>query len=432
MLTTKYVKDNVDAIRKSLKKRKSDYPLDELLKLDEEYNKISTEAQQLRAKRNKGSLEVAELKKAGKGADKKIDELSGIKARIDEIELQLPKYQVRIDALLWNMPNTLHESVPYGKDDSENVEVRKWGKPRAGKTVGHEEALKRLGLLDIEKAAEVAGARFYYLKGDLVMLEQSLIRFTMDFMVKKGYLPIAPPFMLKKRYYMGATALGEFEEVLYKVEGPKEADANNELEKVEDDLFLISTSEHAIAAMLSDSVHSGNDLPLKFVGISPNFRREAGAHGKDTKGIFRVHQFYKVEQFVVSKPEDSWKLFDEMMGNAEEIFKELELPYRIVNICTGDIGTVAAKKYDLEVYMPVSGKYRELISCSNCTDWQSVRLGIKYDERGERRYAYTLNSTASGSIERAMVAIVENYLNADGTITVPKALVPYMGKSKIG
>jgi len=432
MITTRYVRDNLEAIRKSLATRKNDYPVDEILQLDEEAKRISGEAQQLRAKRNKGSLEVAELKKAKKDVPtKKTDELASIKARIDDIEMKLPKYQDRLDFLLMNMPNILHDSVPYGRDDTENVLVRKHGKTGPVKNVGHEEALKKLGLLDIEKAAEVSGSRFYYLKGDLVMLEQSLIRFTLDIMIKKGYLPIAPPLMIKKKYYRGATALGDFEEVLYKVTDPSEARVKGGLESLDEDLFLISTSEHAIAAMLSNSVFSGNELPLRFVGVSPNFRREAGAHGKDTKGIFRVHQFYKVEQFAVSKPEDSWKMFDEMIGNAEEIFQKLKLPYQVVNICTGDIGTVAAKKYDLEVYMPTSGKYRELVSCSNCTDWQSMRLDIKYDEGGERKYAYTLNSTASGSIERAMVAIVENYLNDDGTITVPDVLVPYMGKSKI-
>lgn len=432
MMSARYVRENLEAIRKSMEKRKSDYPLDELLELDEESRKLERELQELRARRNKGSLAVAELKKAKKNADREIAQLADVKKRIDEMEAKLPQHQDRLNFLLMNMPNTLHESVPYGKDSSENVEVRKWGTPKKKTAVNHAELLKRLGMLDIEKAAEVAGARFYYLKGDIVMLEQSLIRFTLDIMAKKGYLPIAPPLMIRKKYYQGATALGDFEEVLYKVMDPKESEGKKGLEKLVDELFLISTSEHAIAAYLADSVFSARELPLRFVGISPNFRREAGAHGKDTKGIFRVHQFYKVEQFAVSRPEDSWKLFDEMIGNAEEIFKKLELPYRIVNICTGDIGTVAAKKYDLEVHMPSTGVYRELVSCSNCTDWQSLRLNIKYDEGGERKYAYTLNSTASGSIERAIVAIVENYSNDDGTITVPDVLVPYMGKKKIG
>ena len=432
MITARHVRENLGAIRESLKRRHSDYPIDELLKLDEQSRQLSTELQSLQARKNKGSLEVANLKKAGKDAEGQILELAEVKQKIADIEAELPSYQDRLTYLLMNMPNTLHESVPYGKDGNENIEVRKWGTPRRKNAENHAELLKRLGLLDLEKASEVAGARFYYLKGDLALLEQALIRFTIDIMVSKGFTLIAPPLMIKKKYYRGATALGDFEEALYKVSDPKEAQERSDLERLDDDLFLISTSEHAIAAMVSDSVYPAKDLPLKFVGISPNFRREAGAHGKDTKGIFRVHQFYKVEQFVVSRQEDSWAIFEELLSNAEDIFRRLELPYRVVNICTGDIGIVAAKKFDIEVYMPSTGEYRELVSCSNCTDWQSLRLGIKYDDKGERKYAHTLNSTASGSIERLIVAIVENYSNEDGSITIPKALVRYMGKEKIG
>lgn len=433
MITAKYVRDHLPSIRESMKKRHSDYPIDELLELDEKCRKIGAELQALRTQRNAGSLKVSELKKSGKAAKKEIEELGEIKAKIEEYEAAVPKYQDRLTDLLMNMPNTLHESVPYGKDPSQNVEVRRWGSPQGRKAGNHVDVLKNLGLLDLEKAASVSGARFYYLKGDLALLEQALIRFTIDMMLKKGFTLIAPPLMIKKKYYQGATALGDFEEALYKVAEPKEAQAKKGLEKMEDELFLISTSEHAIAAMLSETVYSPKELPLRYLGVSPNFRREAGAHGKDTKGIFRVHQFYKVEQFVLCRPEDSWAIFDELIGNAEEIFKALKLPYRIVNICTGDIGTVAAKKYDLEVYMPSTGEYRELISCSNCTDWQALRLDMKYDEHGERRYAHTLNSTASGSIERLMVAIVENYSEEDGTVTIPDALAGYMnGKRKLG
>ncbi len=432
MITARYLRENLDAIRKSLAKRKSDYPIDELLKLDDEAKKINLEAQQLRAQRNKGSLEVAQLKKAKKEvSEAKTAELAKIKARIDEIEMQLPKYQDRIDMLLLNMPNILHVSVPYGKDDSENVEVRKHGNPAARKSVGHEEALTKLGLLDIEQAAKVAGSRFFYMKGDLALLEQALIRFAITEMVGKGYTLIAPPLMMRKEYYRGVTALGDFEETLYKAAESSEAIGKKDNEHVDEDLFMIGTSEHPIAAMHANQTFTLKDLPKKYIGFSPCFRREAGAHGKDTKGIFRVHQFYKVEQFIFSTQEDSWAMFDELIHNAEGLYKKLQLPYRVVNICTGDIGTVAAKKFDLEVHMPVQEKYREMVSCSNCTDWQSMRLDIKYDSGGERKYVHTLNSTAIAT-NRTIVAIVENYLNGDGSITVPDALVPYMGKSKIG
>jgi seryl-tRNA synthetase len=430
MLTTRYVKENIDAIRKSLEKRKSLYPLDELLGLDEKAKKIAKELQELRARRNKGSLEISEMKKAKKNAEAKMAEMSEIKAKIDKLEAELPQFENRIEFMLANMPNILHESVPYGMDESGNIELRKHGNAKRREMPGHEEVLTKLDLLDIENAARVSGARFYYLKGDLAMLEQSIIRFALDELVKKGYTAVAPPMMLKREYYKGVTSFGDFEDVLYKVVDPKEIDEGRELERIADELYLIATSEHAVASMYSDHVFSARDLPKRFVAVSPCFRREAGAHGKDTKGIFRVHQFYKVEQFVFSKDNSSWKIFDELVANSEDLLKKLGIPYRAVNICTGDIGTVAAKKIDLEAYMPGQDKYREMVSCSNCTDWQAMRLNIRYDEGNERKYVHTLNSTAIAT-ERAIVAIVENYYNDDGTITVPEALVPYMGKSKI-
>lgn len=432
MINAKYVREHLAEIKESLKRRKSDYPIDELLQLDEESRKVSTEAQQLRSQRNKGSMEVAELKKAKKEVGKqKMEELAKIKARIDQIEQQLPKYQERMDQLLWNLPNTLHESVPYGKDETENVELKKVGKPSAKKPkMGHEEALTKLDLIDIEQASKVAGARFFYLKGDIALLEQALIQFSISELTRKGYTLIAPPMMMRKEYYRGVTALGDFQEMLYKVGEAKEAQEDKDVEHVDEDLFMIGTSEHPMAAMFANKVFSAKELPKKYIGFSPCFRREAGAHGKDTKGLFRVHQFYKVEQFAFTSQKDSWKAFDELMSNSEDLFKKLKLPYRTVNICTGDIGTVAAKKYDLEAYMPAQGTYREMVSCSNCTDWQSMRLDIRYDEGGERNYVHTLNSTAIAT-NRTIVAIVENYLNDDGSITVPDALVPYMGKDKI-
>ena len=432
MITTRYVREHVKEIEESMGKRHSDYPISELMELDEKGRRVNTELQELRAERNTGSLEIAKMKKEGKAIDKeKLDGLAKIKDDIERKEQEFAMDQARIEHLLMNMPNTLHQSVPFGKDSGENVEIRKWGTPRRSASKNHVDLLKDLGLLDLETAAKVSGARFYYLKGDLALLEQALIRFSIDIMVSKGYVLVSPPLMLKKKYYQGATALGDFEEALYRVSEPSEVQGASNLERIEDELFLISTSEHPMAALVAENVYSARELPIKYVGISPCFRREAGAHGKDTKGIFRVHQFYKVEQFVVSKQEDSWALFEDMMKNSEEIFQKLGLHYRIVNICTGDIGIVAAKKYDLEVYMPSSGEYRELVSCSNCTDWQSLRLDIKYDEGGKRSYAHTLNSTVS-AIERLIVAIVENYSNDDGSITVPDALVKYMGKSKIG
>jgi seryl-tRNA synthetase len=434
MLTTKYVRDNLPAIKRSMAKRKSDYPVDTLIKLDEQWRSMQTELQALRAKINKASLEISSAKKGGADKaelDAKIGELSGIKKKIGEIEAELPSYESRIEQLLWNMPNTLHDSVPYGIDDSENKEIKSWGEAKTVAQKSHEDLLVDLGLLDLKNAARVSGSRFYYLLGDMVLLEQSLVRFAVDELVKKKYVPVSPPLMMKKKLYRGVTALGDFEEALYAVADTKESLSNKKLEKMEEELFLIATSEHVTAAMHSDTVFSQKELPLKYVAISPCFRREAGSHGKDTKGIFRVHQFNKVEQFIFCRPEDSPKLFEELVSNGEGIYQKLKLPYRITDICTGDIGTVAAVKKDIDGFLPGQGKYRELGSYSNCTDWQSLRLDIKYEGAGERSYVHTLNGTATATT-RTLVAIVENYANGDGSITVPDVLVPYMGKERIG
>lgn len=432
MLTTRWVRENLDAIRKSLEKRKSDFPLDELLKLDEETRQMVTEIQRLRTERNKGSLEIANKKKQGvQPSQEELSRLASLKEQIDKLEAELEKKKERLDKLLWSMPNILHESVPYGKDSSDNVELRKWGTPRPDKTPSHIDILEKLGLVDLERAAKVAGARFYYLKGDMVKLSLALEHFAIDELSKKGYIPVLPPFMIKKEYYQGVTSLADFVDALYAVGESSEAKGAAEIEHVNEQLYLISTSEHAIAAMHAGEVFSKTDLPLKYVGISTCFRREAGAHGKDTKGIFRVHQFDKIEQFIFSRADDSWQYFDELVRNEEEMFQKLGIPYHVIEICTGDIGIVAAKKNDVEGWFPSQGQYRELTSASNCTDWQSMRLDIKYDEGNERKYVHTLNATGI-AIERALAAIVENYYNDDGTITVPEVLVPYMGKRKIG
>ncbi|MEM0154955.1 MAG: serine--tRNA ligase [Methanothrix sp.] len=431
MITTKYVRDHIQEIRASLQKRRSEYPIDELLKLDEQWRAAKTELQEMQTKRNRLSMEVAKLKKEGKEAKAQINEVADMKDRMQELDKSIDAAQKKIESLLLNMPNVLHESVPYGASDENNVEIRRWGDATKRIDKGHEEILGSMGLIDIERAAKISGARFYFLKGDIALLEQALISFGLDELVKKGYTPIAPPLMMKREYYKGATALGDFEEQLYKVTDPADVNDIGDYERMEEDLYMISTAEHPMAAMHAGEVFSAKELPLKYVGISPAFRREAGSHGKDTKGIFRVHQFYKLEQFIFSKPEDSWKHYDELLGNSEYLVQKLGIPYHVIDICTGDIGVVAAKKNDIEAYLPGQGKYREIVSCSNCTDWQSLRLDIKYDENGERKYVHTLNSTAI-AISRMIVAIAENYYNGDGTITVPKVLVPYMHKDVIG
>jgi len=282
------------------------------------------------------------------------------------------------------------------------------------KPVGHADAVEIFGWADLERAAKVAGSRFYYLLNDLVWLDFALTMYALDYLKKAGFTIINPPYMMRREAYSGVTAFSDFEEVIYKVE--------------DEDLYLIATSEHPIAAMHMNEVLEEDGLPLLYAGVSPCFRKEAGAHGKDTKGIFRVHQFNKVEQFIFCLPEESWDWHEKLLENVEKLWQGLELPYRIVNICTGDLGIVAAKKYDLEAWMPAQGRYREMVSCSNCTDWQSYRLNIRYaEEKGKpsKGFVHTLNSTAIATT-RAITAIIENFQLDDGRVEIPKVLQRYL------
>ena len=271
------------------------------------------------------------------------------------------------------LPNILHESVPQGKDDTGNVEIRRVGTPRMFdfEIRNHGQLAADRGWADFERAAKTSGAGFYFLKGSLVLLDLALQHFALDLLEKKGFIPVIPPFMINRSSYEGVTDLDDFEKVMYKIDG--------------DDAYLIATSEHPIAAMYQDEIFEEKDLPLRLAGLSPCFRREIGAHGLDTKGLFRVHQFTKIEQFVFCRPGDSWQIHEELLANAEEIFCKLDLPYHVVNICTGDIGTVAAKKYDIEAWMPRENAYKEVVSCSNCTSYQAASLNIQGPGQGKLR-----------------------------------------------
>jgi len=322
----------------------------------------------------------------------------------------------RLRNALMRLPNLLHDSVPYGVDDSENVEVSRWGEPPTldFEPRSHAEIAGALGIIDFERAAKTSGSGFYYLRNELALLDYALIRFAVDRLLARGYALVEPPYMIRRRPYEGVTALADFEEVMYKIEG--------------EDLYLIATSEHSMAAMLMDEVLDADALPVKFVGVSPCFRREVGAHGKYTRGLFRVHQFNKVEQFIFSLPEESWGLHEELQRHSEELYRRLGLHYRVVNVCTGDIGSFAAKKYDIEIWM-ADGVFREIGSDSNCTDYQARRLNIRYrmkEGQAPAGFVHTLNNTALAT-SRTMIAILEQYQQADGSVVVPEALRTYMG-----
>lgn len=418
MIDIKLIRENPELVKKNLKKRfdNSDKLIDEILDKDKEWRKLKLDADNLRADRNKISEQINQAKKQKdeKKAQELIKKAKDIPEQIAKIEEKEKSFQEQIKQILLKTPNLIDDSVPVGENDEANKVVKKFGKTDKKKTKPSDEIMTELDLLDMEQAAKVSGSRFYYLKGDLARLDYALMCFAMDILRKKGFVVIEPPLMINREAYEGAVILNDFEEVIYKIEG--------------EDLYLIATSEHAIAALHKDQIL---DLkkPLKYAGISPCFRKEAGSHGKDTKGIFRVHQFNKIEQFVYSTPEESWKIHEEMISNAEEIFKKLGLPYRVVLLSSGDMGKVSAKTYDLEVWIPSQQKYREAVSCSNCTDYQARRLNIRYQKDGKLNFCHTLNSTAVAT-GRALVAIIENYLQKDGSIKIPTALVPYMAGLK--
>lgn len=423
MLDIKLIREDPERVRSNLARRNDPEILrmfDELLEYDKTWRKYFTEANELRSQRNRITEEIARLKKQGLDVSEKLKEAAMIPARIREIESKMQEYREKMDLILMRLPNMMDDSVPFGKDENDNVVIRTWGEIKKFnfKVKDHIDLALGLDLLDIERAAKVSGSRFYYLKGDLVKLNFALIRYGIDFITERGFTPFLPPYMMKRKILEGAVSLADFEDTIYKIEG--------------EDLYLIATSEHALLGLHSDEILDGSKLPLRYCGVSPCFRKEAGAHGRDTKGIFRVHQFEKVEQFVFCKPEESKREHEHLIKNAEEFFQSLGLPYRVVNVCSGDLGTVAAKKYDLEVWLPGQGKYREMVSCSNCTSYQAVRSNIRFREKpGEpTKYVHTLNSTLVAT-ERAIVAILENYQQEDGSIIIPDPLVPYMNGQEV-
>ncbi len=374
------------------------------------------EADQLRALRNTLGQKVAEARKKGEPADALVAESRALPEKLKEAERTETALRDERDDLLRRLPNLLDPTVPFGKDDSENVVVTTWGTPAKDRVLArsHGETLEALGLVEFERARRASGAGFYYLRGPLVLLDLALQRFALDLLVARGFTPIVPPFLLRREPYEGVTDLADFENVMYKIDG--------------EDLYLIATAEHPLAALYQGEILEEETVPIRLAGISACFRREIGGHGVDQKGLFRVHQFTKVEQFVFCRPEESPALHEEIRANAEEVFRQLEVPYRVVNVCTGDVGTIAAKKYDIEAWFPRQQAYREVVSCSNCTDYQARSLGIRLGKAGRpgKVVPHTLNSTAVAT-SRALAVLVEQYGRPDGSIEIPAALRPYLG-----
>jgi len=420
MLDPKILRENPDKIRKMLNDRNIDFPLDELIKLDKERRDLIIKTDELRKKRNEISIEIAKRKKTNQDTTSLIEQMQETSQTLTNLETEQTQTESGYTKLTLTIPNLIDESVPIGKDDTTNKEIKKWGKiPQFDfKVKDHIDISQSLDLVDLERAAKVSGARFYYLKNDLVKLNQALIQYALDFLSEKNYTPIQTPYLINRSSMEGAIIAQDFEDVIYKIEG--------------DDLYLIGTSEHAVASMYSDEILEGKILPLRYAGVSPCFRKEAGAHGRDQKGIFRVHQFEKVEQFIFSRPEESKKEHEQMLSNVEEFYQKLEMPYRIMILSSGDLGKISSKTYDLEAWMAGQSSYREIVSCSNCLDFQARRLKIRFRDRTNDtpQYVHTLNSTLVATT-RTLVALMENFQTKDGHISIPKVLQKYINKNTI-
>ena len=432
------LRKNPDLMRWNMLRRFKDPRIvDEFIRADGEWRRIQRELNELRHKHNLISAEIPKLPQDLRS--KRIKEARELLSIIKEHERRLREVGKYRDRLLSAMPSILHKEVPVGPNELFNRVVRVWGRARVQRrhlrlflsetlakgfrmdyeiidyeVTGHADVLEKvLKLGDTLKAGKVSGSRFYYLLDDIVWLDLALLMYAVDYLTRKGFRLVLPPYMLKGKYMAAVEELEAFKDALYKIE--------------DEDLYLIATAEHPLAAFRADEVIPEEELPLLYVGISPCFRKEAGAASRDIKGIFRVHQFHKVEQFAFTLPEQSWEIFNQLIKNAEELYRGLGVPYRVVNIASGELNLRAAMKYDLEAWYPAQGRFRELVSCSNVLDWQAYRLNIKYLRRKGmvRDYIHMLNSTAIAST-RTITALLENFQKPDGAIEIPKILRKYL------
>jgi len=417
MLDIKFVRSNLDIIRETLKNRVYDLDTSRFEVLDQERRKKLTVLEELRHQRNSVSEEIASMKKKGEDASSVIAEMKELSKDIKEKEKSLPQIIDELNNLLMVIPNIPHESVVVGKDESDNPVVRTWGEVREMDfaPLPHWEIGEKLGILDFASAAKLAGARFALYRGAGAKLERALINFMIDIHTEEhGYTEVLPPFMVNSASMTGTGQLPKFKEDLFKIEGW--------------DFYLIPTAELPVTNIHREEILDEKDLPIYYVAYTPCFRSEAGSYGKDTRGLIRQHQFNKVELVKFTRPEESYDELEKLTRNAEEILRRLELPYRVVSLCTGDLGFSASKTYDLEAWLPSQNLYREISSCSNFTDFQARRAGIRFRRKGGNgtELVHTLNGSGL-AVGRTLVAILENYQQADGSVTIPEALKPYVG-----
>ena len=423
MIDIRLIRENPNLVKENMKKKFKDeklYLVDEILEYDKELKKVRSESDALRHSRNVLSEEINKLKKEKKDASHTLMQVKEIPEKIAKIEESVIHLESRIQKNMMQIPNIMHELVPIGKDGTENVESEKIGKIRHMdfEPKNHVELLEDLGIVDFDSSAKVAGNGFYYLEGDLALLNQALIMFGVDKMVSKGFVYVETPLMLNSSVIRNVTDLNDMKNQIFKIE--------------DEDLYLIGTSEHSMIGRYINSVVAAGKLPIKNTSYSMCFRKEIGSHGIDEKGLFRTHQFNKIEMIVLCMPEDSERFFEELKKITVEIFEELEVPIRVLEICSGDLGDLKNRQIDIEAWSPKRKEYYEVGSCSNLTDAQARRLNIKFsDTQGNKQFVHTLNNTAIATL-RALVAIIENYQNADGTINIPTMLQKYMhGKKKI-
>lgn len=417
MLDMRFVRENTDIVIKSLEARNSDYNLDELLSLDKERREILTEVETLKKERNEVSAIIGKNAREGKDSTELKEEMSKVSSRIKELDIKVTEIDEKQRLLLLTIPNVLHSSTPFGKDEDENIEVRKWGTPKKFdfEVKPHDELGVNLDILDFERGAKLAGSRFTIYKGLGARLERALINFMLDTHTSEhGFKEILTPQLAKGEVMMGTGQLPKFAEDMYKIEG--------------EDLYLIPTAEVTLTNMHDGEILKESELPLYYCGFTACFRQEAGSGGRDLKGLIRQHQFNKVEMVKLVHPDKSYEELEHMTRCAENILQKLGLPYRVISLCSGDIGFSAAKTYDIEVWVPSQDKYREISSCSNTEDFQARRAMIKYRNEEDKKsyFVHTLNGSGL-AVGRTLLAIVENYQQEDGSIKIPDVLVPYMG-----
>ncbi len=419
MLDLKFTRENREKVVSEIKKRGIDLDLEDLIRYDDKRKEFLKKADELKAKRNKVSDEIGKLKREGKEeiAEEKMGEMKGISYEIKELDERIKRCEDSIAEILLLIPNLPDASVPVGHDETGNVEVKKWGEPPkfSFKPKAHWDIGEELGIIDFERAGKITGARFVLYKGAGALLERSLINFMLNLHTKEhSYTEVLPPFMVNRQSMTGTGQLPKFEKELFKVEN--------------DDYFLIPTAEVPVTNIHRDEILEGDKLPICYTAYTPCFRREAGSYGKDTRGLIRQHQFNKVELVKFVRPEDSYNELESLLLNAEEVLKRLNLPYRVIVLCTGDMGFAAAKTYDIEVWLPGQNKYREISSCSNFIDFQARRANIRFrrEPKAKPEYVHTLNGSGL-AVGRTLVAILENYQQEDGTVIVPEALRHYMG-----